>query len=111
MATTPTKTEAKTSMDYLQEAISDVDKARQSAGGEMRERLDEAMERLRTVATELRERAEEQAHDLEASLDRAGEELRIEFGVRAVRAQRSPKALTRMSSEIRKRRAELAAHE
>ena len=61
----------------------------------------------RTLASDLRGRAEDEAHDFQSSLDRASEHLRVDLGLRAVRAQGSTEALTHLSSEIRKRKAEL----
>lgn len=95
------------SVEHLQEAIGEIDKARQSAQGEARGHLDRATDRLRTLASDMRERAGDEAHDFQSSLDRASEHLRIDLGLRAVRAQGSTEALTELSSEIRKRKAEL----
>lgn len=103
-----TKPAAKTSADYVQEAMGDIDKARESAQGEARAQLDRATDRLRTLASNLRDRAGDEVRDFESSLDRASEHLRLELGLRAVRAQASTEALTKLSSEIRKRKAELA---
>lgn len=112
MATTahkPTKKPAaKTSADYVQEAIGDIDKARESAQGEARAQLDRATDRLRTLASDLRDRAGDEVRDFESALDRASEHLRLELGLRAIRAQASTEALRKLSSEIRKRKAELA---
>lgn len=121
MATTPSKPAkpaarkpaakkpaAKTSTDYLQEAIGDIDKARETAKGQAGAQLDRAAERLRTLASDLRDRAEDEVQDFQASLDRASEHLRVELGLRAIRAQDSAAGLTQLSTEIRKRRAELA---
>ena len=110
--TTPKPAEqpaAKSSIDHLQEAISEIDRARQSAQGEAREQLDRASDRLRTLAGDLRGKAGDEAHDVQSSLDRASEHLRIDLGLRAVRAQGSTDALTRLSAEIRKRKAELTS--
>ncbi len=97
----------KTSVDHVQEALGEIDKARQSAQGEARGQLDRATDRLGALATDLRDRAEEEARDFQASLDRAGEHLRVDLGLRAVRAQNTSEALTKLSAEIDKRQAEL----
>ena len=119
MATTTRKAPAKpakSSLDYLQEAMADLEKARQSATGEIRASLDAAIERMRRLATELRERAEElrgraddEVRDFEKSLDKASDQLRVELGLRAIRAQDSVEALTQLSAEIRRRKAQLTA--
>lgn len=101
------KPAAKTSIDYVQEAIGDIDKARQSARGEARAQLDRATERLRSLASDLRDRAGDEVRDFESSLERASEHLRVELVLRAIRGQGSTEALTQLSSEIRKRKAEL----
>lgn len=99
--------EEKTATDRIQEVIGDVDKARQSAQGEARTRLDHAAERLRELASDVRERTEDEVREFQESLDRASEHLRVELGLRAIRAQSSTEALTKLSAEIRKRKAEL----
>jgi hypothetical protein len=43
------------------------------------------------------------------SLDRASEHLRVELGLRAVRAQNTNDGLAQLSAAIRKRKTELAA--
>jgi hypothetical protein len=86
------KQAAKAPADYVQEAIGDVDRAN---------------DRLRTLASDLRVRAEDEVRQFQSSLDRAGEQVRVELGRRAIRAQGSTQALTQLSSEIRKRKAEL----
>jgi hypothetical protein len=96
-----------TSIDHLQEAMHELDQARTSAQGELRETIDDARKRIGEAIDDLRDRAGEM-RDWDRALERASEHLRTEFGVRAVRAQRTPEALTEMSTAIRKRRAELA---
>jgi methyl-accepting chemotaxis protein len=107
---------AKTSLDHLQEAMADLEKARQAATGEIRASIDTAIERMRGIATDLRERAGDlgsragdDTREFEESLDRASEQLRVELGLRAIRAQDSVEALTKLSAEIRRRKAQLTA--
>jgi hypothetical protein len=95
------------SVDYVQQALEDLDKARGRAGDELRHTLDNTVERLRKAAAELRSRAEGEATDWEHALERASEEMRRELGRLAVRAQGTPEALTELSTEIRKRTREL----
>jgi hypothetical protein len=101
------KSVGKTSIDYVQEAIADIRKARESVAGEAAEQLDHASDRLRVLASDLRGRAEDEVHEFQSTLESAGEQVRVELGRRAIRAQASTTALTQLSSEIRKRRAEL----
>lgn len=98
-----------TSLDYVQKAIEDLDKARKSAGEELRKTIDTAMERLRKATSDMRSRAGDEAADFEEVISRASEEVRRDLGRRAVHAQQTPEALTELSSEIRKRKAELVA--
>ncbi|MGZ4268529.1 MAG: hypothetical protein ACXVFN_02880 [Solirubrobacteraceae bacterium] len=98
-----------TSLDYIQKAIEDLDKARKSAGEELRKTIDTAMERLRKATSDMRSRAGDEATDFEEVISRASEEVRRDLGRRAVHAQQTPEALTELSSEIRKRKAELVA--
>jgi hypothetical protein len=78
-----------------------------SAVGDAGAQLDQAADRIREFASELRSRADDEIHEFQSALDRAGEQLRVELGRRAIRAQGSPQALTQLSAEIRKRKAEL----
>jgi hypothetical protein len=95
------------SLDYIQQALEDLDKARGRATDELRETIDRATERLRRAASDLRSRAEDETSQFEESLERATEEVRRELGRRAVHAQRTPDALTELSAEIRRRRSQI----
>jgi hypothetical protein len=53
------------------------------------------------------ERVHAVAGDLERTLDEAAEDVRREIARRAVRAQRSPEALSEISAEVRRRRTQL----
>jgi hypothetical protein len=106
--TKPVKKPAgKSSIDFVQEALSDIDKARLSAQGEARAQLDRTTDRLKTLVTDLRERAGDELRDVESSLDRANEQVRVEIGLRAVRAQSSPEGLAKLAAAITTREAEL----
>jgi hypothetical protein len=97
------------SLEYVQKALVDLDKARGRASDELRESIDSAIERLRHAASDLlRSRPEDETSQWEGSLERASEEVRRELGRRAVRAQRTPDALTQLSTEIRKRRSQIS---
>jgi hypothetical protein len=104
----PAARRQRSSLDYVQKALEDLDKARGRATDELRESIDSAIERLRHVASDLRSRAEDETSQWERSLERASEEVRRELGRRAVRAQRTPGALTELSTEIRKRRSQVS---
>lgn len=105
------KPATKTSFEYVQEALGDIDQARLSAQGEARAQLDHTTDRLHKLAGDMRTRAEDELHDLESSMDRAGEALRVEIGMRAIHAQTSVEALTKLSGELRKRKVELTKAE
>ena len=94
----------KSSVDYLQQALEDLALARGRAQYEVRAGIDAAAERIREAREELRARAQEQADDLQAWLDHASDDALREFGRAAIRAQRTPEALTEMQTEIRARK-------
>jgi thioredoxin-like negative regulator of GroEL len=94
-------------MDELHRAIGDLDHVRQSVHGDAQVQLDHATARLCAVASDLHERAEEEIRQLESELEHAGEALRVELAARAIRAQRTTAALTRLAAEIRRRRVEI----
>jgi hypothetical protein len=96
--------------DDLREALEELGKARDKASRDIRANIDTAIERVRETARDLRERAGQEFSDLDDTLSRATEDARRELGRRAVRAQQTPEALTELSTEIRKRRRQLAAN-
>lgn len=120
MATTKAKAPAKrpakkkaaadgaTTLEYLQKAMEDIDHARVHAGKDMKSSLDTAMDRMKEMATDLRNRAEEEASDWQKTIENTTEDMRRELGRRAIRAQKSPDALTELANEITKRQTELA---
>lgn len=99
--------QAKTSSDYLQQALRDLDRARERASGEAREAIDAATDRIREFVKDASDRAQDEVGDWRESLTRAGADLRCELGVLAVRAQDSPEALATIASEVRKRKAQI----
>lgn len=99
----------KGSLDYLQQALDDLAHARGQAQHEARAGIDSAVERIRDVRKDLGTRAQSEADELQARLERASEEARRELGRAAIRAQRTPEALTQMQAEIRDRKRKLSA--
>lgn len=98
---------AKTSVDYLEEALKDLDKAREKAGEGARSNIESAMDRIREVSKDARSRGADQLADWQKTVEDAAEDARREFGRVAIHSQRSPEALTELSSEIRKCKAKL----
>ena len=110
----PVAKKGKSSLDYLQLALNDLDKARAQAQEEARVSIDEAVDRIREAAQELRGKAAEPARDFdepddEERLEQMSEDARRELGKLAIRAQKSPEALAELSAEIRQRKAALTA--
>ena len=98
----------RTSVDYLEDALKDLGKAREKGGEEIRASIDAAMERVREAAKELGSRGQDQVGEWQKSLDAAADDALRELGRMTIRAQRSPEALTELSAEIRKRRGQLS---
>ena len=98
-----------TTLDHLQHAAKDLDKARGQAGQDVVHSIDAALKRIREAADDVRHRAQDQAGDWQETLEHAGDDLRVELGRRGVRAQSNPDALEELREEISKRRAELVA--
>ncbi|HEU0025364.1 MAG TPA: hypothetical protein VFQ12_12065 [Thermoleophilaceae bacterium] len=111
MATTTAKKPAKAgghgSVEHLQGALDELTKARERAGEDIRGRIEAAIDRTRDAMKEAGTETQDQIGDWQKSLEKATDDLRREFGLVAVRAQRSPEALRAMSAEIRKRKAEI----
>jgi hypothetical protein len=98
----------KSSLDYLQEVLDDLARAREQARQEARTGIDSAVERIRDVRTDLMLRAHNEADELQSRLEHASDEALREFGRAAIRAQRSPEGLTQMQAEIRDRKRKLS---
>ena len=94
----------KSSLDYLQHALDDLAHAREQAQQEARGGIDSAIERIREVRKDLGARARDEAEEMQSRLEHASDEALREFGRAAVRAQRTPEALTEMQTEIRARK-------
>jgi hypothetical protein len=99
----------KSSLDSLQQALDDLDSAREQAQHEVRASIDAAVDRIRDARNDLTTRAHHEAGDLQSRLEHASEEVRREIGRTAIRAQRTPDALTAMQAEIRDRKRKLNA--
>ena len=109
MTTATTKQHTASTLDHLQHAATDLDKARGKASQDVSDNIDAALTRIREAADDVRNRAKDQAGDWQETLEQAGDDLRVEIGRRSVRAQTSPAALKELTGEIRKRQAELSA--
>jgi hypothetical protein len=94
-------------LDYLQHALDDLAHAREHARQDVGAWIDSAAERIRDVRKELGARAHDEADEMQARLERASDEALTEFGRTAVRAQRTPEALTELQTEIRARKRRL----
>jgi hypothetical protein len=97
----------KRSVDYLQDALDDLAHARGQARQEGRAWIDSAAERIRDARKEIEGRAHDETDELKSRLERASDEALREFGRGAVRAQRTPEALTELQAEIRARKRKL----
>lgn len=105
-AAKPTET---STLDYLQRALDDLDKARTHAQSDARTNIDAAVGRIRDAAQDLRSRASDEAREFEGRLESVSEDARRELGRMVIQAQRTPEALTELSSEIRRRKRALNA--
>ena len=99
----------KSATDHLQDALEDLDKARQEAGDEASTRIDSARDRICEARSDLSERGEERLQDWRGQLGSAADDVLCELGRWAISAQRSPEALTELSKEITKRESALSA--
>jgi ElaB/YqjD/DUF883 family membrane-anchored ribosome-binding protein len=103
----PAHEDGQTPEHYLREALNELGKARDRASEDVREGIDSAIERTRDAMKDAGSSAHEQVSEWRRALDKAGDDVRRELGILAVRAQSSPEALRAMSAEIRKRKAEI----
>ena len=112
---TATKTEAKPAhtrarakvaepgtLDFLQRALEDLNRAREHAQQDAQAGIDDAMERIRAAVEDVRKRVKEESDELQARLDHTSDEVRLELGRAVIRAQRTPEALSELAREIRR---------
>lgn len=105
-----TAIDADVTLTELHEAIGDLEHRRRAATDpQERERLDRASAHLCALAADRKEHLEALVGQVQEVLDHADEALLMDLAVRAVRAQRSAEALTRLSVEVHQQRAQLAA--
>jgi hypothetical protein len=101
---TPTRRKAAEpgTLDYLQRALEDLNRARGHAQKDAQSGIDDATERIRAAADDVRKRLREEADELQPRLEHATAEARLELGLDAVSAQRSPEALSVHARAIRR---------
>jgi hypothetical protein len=97
----------KSTLEYLQDALDDLARARDQAQQDVRANIDSAVERIRGVRKDLGARAHDEADELQSRLEHASDDALKEFGRAAIRAQRTPDALAEMQTEIRNRKRKL----
>jgi ElaB/YqjD/DUF883 family membrane-anchored ribosome-binding protein len=91
----------------LQQALDELAKLRDQSGGDLRKQLDSAVKRVREAGEELRERTDERTAAVERAVGRVADEAWQQLATIAIRAMSNPDALTELSGEIRKRKAQL----
>ena len=94
-------------VDHLQDALEDLDKAREKAGEEVSARIDFARERINEARDDLSDRGQEQLKDWREQVGAAADDVLRELGRWTIHAQRSPKALGELADEISKRGAKI----
>lgn len=95
------------SVRSVRQVIDELDRMRDQAGEDLRGRLDAASSRMREVAEDLRERADERSAPIEQAVSRVADEAWLQIATLAIRAQHDVDALTALSAEVRKRKAQL----
>jgi conjugal transfer/entry exclusion protein len=93
--------------ESLQKALDDLRGAGEKATGDVRTRIDDAVKRLNDASEQARSGAADQASSWRDTLDKATEDVRIQLGKLAVKAQTSDEALDALTDEIKARRKEL----
>ncbi len=98
----------KAPLDHLQDALEDLDKAREKAGEEVSASIDSARDRISEAREDLTDRSESHLKDWREQFGTAADDALRELGRWAIRAQRSPEALAELSKEISKRETEVS---
>jgi DNA polymerase III gamma/tau subunit len=97
----------KSATEHLQQASAEIDKARQEATADVRRSLDSALEGMRDVSGELRQRAEDHTAEWQDALEHASDKARRQMGRRRHSRPATPEALKELSDEIRKQKTKL----
>ena len=105
---TSKKSTEKAPADYLQDALDDLEKASDKAGDEVSASIDSARERISEAREDLGHRGHDQMKEWREQFGSAADEALRELGRWAIRAQRSPEALTELSKELEDRRSEVS---
>ena len=90
--------------DQVQKAIDDLRAAGEKATGDVRSRIDDAVQQLRDVSDSASSKATDQVSSWRDTLDSATEDIRKELGKLAVKAQTSVEALDEIATELDERR-------
>ena len=111
---TATKTPARQQQDgdvkvlrSVQDAIDELDLVRTQTQEDVRKHIDQAMERMRGAADDLRSRTDERTTQVEKSITDFADDVWQQLATLSIRQLRDPQALTALSAEIKDRRAEL----
>jgi vacuolar-type H+-ATPase subunit H len=98
----------KTPIDHLQDALEELGRAREKAGGDVSASIDSARERIADASDELADRGQGTLKDWREQFGSAADDALRELGRWAIRAQRSPDALAELSREISKREVDVS---
>ncbi|MDX6617144.1 MAG: hypothetical protein QOD60_2235, partial [Solirubrobacterales bacterium] len=93
--------------ESLQKALDDLRGAGEKATGDVRTRIDDAVKRLNDASEQARSGAADQASNWRETLDKATDDVRVQLGKLAVKAQTSVDALEALQDEIKARLKEL----
>jgi hypothetical protein len=93
--------------DSVQKAIDDLRGAGEKATGDVRAQIDSAVSRLREATSGATSRASDQAGDWRETLESVTEDVRLQLGKLAIRAQTSKAAIEELEEEVKKRKKEL----
>lgn len=96
-----------TPTEHVKHAIDELELARDDVSDRARGHIDEVLGWLRDTAGDLGTKARDTAGEWQSTLETAGDDLRVECGRRAVRAQQNTLALDELAAEITLRRDEI----
>jgi hypothetical protein len=93
--------------DNLRKALDDLRSAGEKATGDVRSSIDDAVRRINDATSDVRSQATDQVGEWTSTLDTATEDVRLQLGKLAVRAQTSRDSLKAIEKEAKARRKEL----
>lgn len=93
--------------ENLQKAIEDLRSAGEKATGDVRARIDDAVQRITDASSQATSRGRDQVSGWRETLEEATQDVRLQLAKLAIKAQTTAEALDEIEREVAARRSEI----